>query len=157
MALALQEDVPGYTPDVHPSEASAAAAYHRPPSRGLQYFTRADGAEPVGATLMHCSAELQVTGEAVYTDDIPRPANAVHAALVMADRPHARLLSIDAAAARAAPGVVGVFTAEDIPGHNLIGPVLHDEQLFVPVGCAPPAPPSRRGAASLNAALTRLP
>ena len=39
---------------------------------------------------------LQVTGEATYTDDIPLPSNALRAALVYSDRPHAKILSIDA-------------------------------------------------------------
>lgn len=102
-ALALEKDLPGFSAQVAPTELSAAAAYHRPPSRGLQYYTKADGDEAVGAPLMHCSAELQVTGEAVYTDDMPRPAGSLHAALIMSDRPHAKLLSIDTAAALARP------------------------------------------------------
>jgi len=28
------------------------------------------------------------------------------------------------------PGVKGFFTANDIPGDNDIGPVIHDEELF---------------------------
>ena len=42
---------------------------------------------------------MQVTGEAHYTDDIPLPGNALRAALVYSDRPHAKLLSIDASSA----------------------------------------------------------
>ncbi len=38
---------------------------------------------------------VQVTGEAHYTDDIPLPSNALRAALVYSDRPHAKLLSVD--------------------------------------------------------------
>lgn len=42
---------------------------------------------------------VQVTGEAVYVDDIPLPANALHAVFVLSSRPHAKLLSVDASAA----------------------------------------------------------
>lgn len=110
----------------------------------FQRLQRAPAALPFCPVLAQYAAETkffffsyplpQVTGEAIYTDDLPRPPNAVQAALIMSDRPHATLLSIDVSAALSAPGVVGAYTAEHIPGHNLIGPVLHDEQLFVAVG-----------------------
>jgi xanthine dehydrogenase/oxidase len=126
-------------------ERSAAAAAHKPPPRGVQYFEKrrpdgAPGAPPgadaggVGAPLMHASAELQACGEALYVDDVAPPPGLLHAARVGADRPHATLLSLDFSAARAAPGVAGVFGATDVPGANAVGPVLHDELLFVPVG-----------------------
>ena len=41
----------------------------------------------------------QVTGEALYTDDVPLPPGTLHAALVMSTRPHAKILSIEASAA----------------------------------------------------------
>jgi xanthine dehydrogenase molybdopterin-binding subunit B len=37
---------------------------------------------------------------------------------------------MDLAAVHAAPGVVAVFTAADIPGENNVGPVAHDEPLL---------------------------
>jgi len=39
----------------------------------------------------------------------------LHARLVLSHYPHARIVSIDAEAARALPGVVGVYTAHDLP------------------------------------------
>ena len=41
----------------------------------------------------------QVTGEALYTDDVPLPANALHAVLVKSTRPHAKITSVDPSAA----------------------------------------------------------
>ena len=46
-----------------------------------------------------CVALVQVTGEALYTDDVPLPANTLHAALVKSIRPHARINSVDPSAA----------------------------------------------------------
>jgi xanthine dehydrogenase molybdopterin-binding subunit B len=40
-------------------------------------------------------AVAQVTGEAVYTDDLPPTPNLLHAALVKSARPHARILALD--------------------------------------------------------------
>jgi xanthine dehydrogenase large subunit len=84
----------------------------------------------VGKSHPHESAVLHVTGEAVYTDDIPELARTLHAALGMSQQAHARIRSIDLAAVRAAPGVVAVFAAQDVPGVNDCGPILHDDPIF---------------------------
>lgn len=58
----------------------------------------------------HIGICFQVCGTAQYVDDIKLPAGALHAALVLSTRPHARILKLDTAAAAAMPGVAGVFT-----------------------------------------------
>lgn len=73
---------------------------------------------------------IQVTGEALYTDDTPMPPNGLHAALILSRKPHARILSIDDSEARSSPGFVGLFLAKDVPGDNRIGAVIADEELF---------------------------
>ena len=80
--------------------------------------------------LKHDSAELHVSGAARYVDDIPEPQGLLHLAFGQSTKAHARILSMDLAPVRAAPGVVAVFGAEDIPGENNIGPVRHDDRLF---------------------------
>src|SRR5574337_12135 len=72
----------------------------------------------VGISLAHESAALHVTGSATYTDDIPELAGTLHCALGLAPVAAGRLLGIQLDAVRAMPGVVRVFTAEDIPGAN---------------------------------------
>jgi len=84
----------------------------------------------VGASVMHKSAPQQVSGEAIYTDDIPLPKGAVHAALVMSTRAHARILSIDPKPAESCPGFVAFFSAKDVTGSNHIGAVIKDEEVF---------------------------
>ena len=78
----------------------------------------------------HESAHLHVSGEAVYVDDIPELRGTLHAALGLSERAHARIKSMDLSAVRAAPGVVAVLTARDIPGRNDCGPILHDDPIF---------------------------
>ena len=78
---------------------------------------------------MHASANLQVSGEAIYNDDISDSKDTLHAALIMSERPHARI-TVDFSAAEAALGVEGVYGANDIPGDNHIGAVVHDEEVF---------------------------
>ncbi|RXZ38604.1 xanthine dehydrogenase molybdopterin binding subunit [Oxalobacteraceae bacterium CAVE-383] len=84
----------------------------------------------VGKPHPHESALLHVSGEAAYTDDIPELAQTLHAALGMSQQAHARILSMDLSAVRAAAGVVAVFEAKDIPGVNDCGPILHDDPIF---------------------------
>ncbi|SLN55976.1 Aldehyde oxidoreductase [Roseovarius albus] len=80
---------------------------------------------------IHDSAIKHVTGEADYTDDIPLPAGALHAYLGVSDVAHATLKGIDLSEVLKAPGVVGVLTADDVPGINDISPTgLHDEPVF---------------------------
>jgi xanthine dehydrogenase large subunit len=86
----------------------------------------------VGRAVPHDSAHLHVSGEARYTDDLPEPRDLLHLAVGMSARPHARIRSLDLDAVRAAPGVVEVMTAEDIPGENNCGPVVPDDPILAP-------------------------
>ena len=58
-----------------------------------------------------------LTGAGQYTDDI-NPANHVHAYFLRSPHAHAKIRSIDTTRAKAAPGVVAIFTAEDLVGVN---------------------------------------
>ena len=80
----------------------------------------------------HDSAHLHVSGAANYTDDLPLPANALHGAFGMSTLAHGRVTRLDLAPVRAAPGVVAVFTAEDVPGENNYGAAVHDDPIFAP-------------------------
>ncbi|MFH1906842.1 MAG: xanthine dehydrogenase family protein molybdopterin-binding subunit [Chloroflexota bacterium] len=67
-----------------------------------------------------------LTGQALFVDDVEIP-GMLHAAFLRSDYAHARLLSIDVSVARQRPGVVAVFTAEDMgddwqPGPPLVSP-----------------------------------
>ena len=78
----------------------------------------------------HESAHLHVSGEAIYVDDIPELSGTLYAALGLSTCAHARITSIDLSAVQAAPGVVAVLTARDIPGRNDCGPIIHDDPIF---------------------------
>jgi xanthine dehydrogenase large subunit len=84
----------------------------------------------VGARVAHDSAALHVAGEAQYTDDLPEPRDTLHVAVGVSPIAHARLRGLDLAAVRAAPGVVAVITAADIPGVNDVGPIQRDDPIF---------------------------
>ncbi|WP_101066592.1 xanthine dehydrogenase molybdopterin binding subunit [Roseovarius salinarum] len=72
--------------------------------------------------LAHDSAAKHVTGRARYTDDVALPEGTLHAYLGTAEVARGRIRAMDLSAVRAAPGVVGVLTAADIPGRNDISP-----------------------------------
>ena len=78
----------------------------------------------------HESAHLHVSGEAVYIDDIPELNGTLYAALGLSERAHARIRSMDLSHVHAAPGVVAVLTARDIPGRNDCGPIIHDDPIL---------------------------
>jgi xanthine dehydrogenase large subunit len=83
-----------------------------------------------GRDLRHESAHLHVTGKAVYADDIVLPEGALHAAFGVSRIAHGKIKSMNLDAVRNAPGVVGIFTAADVPGHNNYAPVLTDDPIF---------------------------
>jgi CO/xanthine dehydrogenase Mo-binding subunit len=85
----------------------------------------------IGQSISRIDAYGKVTGETLYPGDINKP-NQTHAKILFAGRPHALILSIDTSAAEALPGVIGIFTAKDVPV-NEYGLILHDQ----PVLCGP--------------------
>eukprot|EP00889_Picochlorum_renovo_P000521 jgi/Picre1/27551/NNA_000518.t1 len=120
-----------YQSDVLDNDVRELAEYQfiRHPSKGIQYFSQSGEGDIVGTPVQHASAELQASGEAVYVDDIPKPVGTLHAALVLSEKAHAYIKSIDCSEAMALPGVVSVHLAGDVFDNN-IGPVIQDEELF---------------------------
>lgn len=119
-----------FTESVSLSHLSAVQSFHRPSVIGSQNYDIIKQGTAVGSPEVHLSARLQVTGEAEYTDDTPMPTAGLHGALILSQKPHARILSIDDSGAKSSPGFAGIFYAKDVPGDNMIGPVISDEELF---------------------------
>jgi CO/xanthine dehydrogenase Mo-binding subunit len=88
----------------------------------------------VGSSIARVDAQDKVTGAALYPGDIERP-GMLWMKTLFAGRPHARVRAVDTSAASAAPGVIGVFTAADVP-FNGYGLNVVDQ----PVLCGPGAP-----------------
>ena len=78
----------------------------------------------------HDSAPLHVSGRARYADDAPLPPGALHLAFGISARARARLVSVDLSAARAAPGVIAILAAGDLPRPVDVSPSVHDEPLL---------------------------
>ncbi|HEY5364292.1 MAG TPA: xanthine dehydrogenase molybdopterin binding subunit [Aestuariivirga sp.] len=78
----------------------------------------------IGKAIAHDSAALHVTGAALYIDDLPEVEGTLHVAPGYAKNGACgKILKLDLAAVRVAPGVVAIFTAQDIPHHNDCSPV----------------------------------
>jgi aerobic carbon-monoxide dehydrogenase large subunit len=67
----------------------------------------------VGRSMRRKEDPRLITGRATYTDDMVLP-GMLYAAIVRSPEAHARITSIDTSAAREQPGVVAVFTGEDM-------------------------------------------
>ncbi|MCC7483635.1 MAG: xanthine dehydrogenase family protein molybdopterin-binding subunit [Burkholderiales bacterium] len=61
-----------------------------------------------------------LTGAGQYTDDVALPGQA-HAVFLRSPHAHARIRSIDTGPARSAPGVIGVYTGEDLAATKVGG------------------------------------
>jgi xanthine dehydrogenase large subunit len=84
----------------------------------------------VGQPQAHDSAHLHVSGEALYCDDIPLPANTLHAAFGLSAIAHGTIQSLDLSPVSSAPGVVAVALPADIPGENNYGGLVKDDPIF---------------------------
>ena len=92
----------------------------------------------IGESYARTDARAKVTGEAKYPADFTMP-GMLHAKILFAGRPHARVVSVDSARAEKVPGFVALFSAADVPV-NEYGLQVPDQ----PVLCGPGS--SRPGA-----------
>ncbi|NCB30911.1 MAG: selenium-dependent xanthine dehydrogenase [Clostridia bacterium] len=87
----------------------------------------------VGGRVHRLDVREKVLGYGEYTDDVYME-GMLHASAVRSAYPRARVLAIHTEAAKALPGVAGVFTAADIPGLVKVGHLKRDWFALIPVG-----------------------
>lgn len=87
----------------------------------------------LGEPVQRLDAREKVLGYGEYVDDMEMD-GMIYASAVRSSYPRARVLSIDTSAAKCLPGVVGVFTAADIPGSVKVGHLKQDWDTMIPVG-----------------------
>ena len=85
----------------------------------------------VRRSMRHDSSPKHVAGSATFIDDIREPEGLLHIAVGGAPVASGQLLGADLDAVRAAPGVVAVLTAADIPGKNDVSAIAGDDPVFV--------------------------
>lgn len=93
--------------------------------------------EPVdwslGARVPRVDVREKVTGTGRYPDDFYLP-GMIYGSAVRSQYPRARVLAIYTEQAKALPGVVGVYTAADVPGQNKVGHLVKDWDTMIAVG-----------------------
>ncbi len=87
----------------------------------------------LGQRVPRVDVEEKVTGTGIYPDDVYMD-GMIYGSAVRSQYPRARVLAIHTEAAKALPGVVGVFTAADIPGSNKVGHLKKDWDTMIAVG-----------------------
>ena len=83
----------------------------------------------IGVSHPRPSAMIKACGLAEFSADIKLP-NPLEIAMVLSTEAHAKLKSVDTAAAEKMPGVAGVMTAKDINGTNRIKFVFDDQPVL---------------------------
>ncbi len=74
----------------------------------------------------HDSSELHVTGSSEYIDDRPFTHGEVHVDVFVSSVAKAKIKSLDLSLAKEIPGILGLYTAKDIP-HNTWGTIFKDQ------------------------------
>ena len=83
----------------------------------------------VGESVRRVDGVPKVRGEFEYASDLRRD-GMLHGATLRSPHPHARIVSIDIAAATAAPGVRAVLTHADVPGKKTFGLDVPDQPVL---------------------------
>ncbi|CAL4058678.1 unnamed protein product, partial [Meganyctiphanes norvegica] len=131
----LSEKVPDLCQPLSEEECRAVQLHQHQNSKSTQLWQKVSPGQlpidPIGRPLAHMSALNQVTGEAVYVDDMPKYNNELYAALVLSSKPHAKIISIDESEAMKIKGVERFFCHRDLPGElNITGSTVGDEEVF---------------------------
>lgn len=84
----------------------------------------------VGRSIKHESSPRQVSGEALYVDDLPEPPNTRYAAVGISNIASGTLEDLDLTDVVDSEGVIDVITVKDIPGHIDIAPVFDGDPLL---------------------------
>jgi selenium-dependent xanthine dehydrogenase len=124
---------------------SGACLPERPPRRAVRFARRGTPGAPsdvaaaaasdrgVGASARRYRGAELALGAKPFVADL-RVDGMLHAAVVLAAHPRARVLAIDPQPALAMPGVVRVVGASDVPGERHVGVIVKDWPVFVATG-----------------------
>ncbi|XP_028031989.1 indole-3-acetaldehyde oxidase-like isoform X3 [Bombyx mandarina] len=109
-------------PAVNPRYASGGTTLKRLVSRGEQTFETDKSLWPLNEPVPKLEALTQCSGEVKYACDVYTGPRTVHVAFVLSDVCLGEIESFDESEALKLQGVVGFYTAKDIPGKNVFTP-----------------------------------
>ena len=84
----------------------------------------------VGQNIPHDSAAAHVAGASTFLDDLPPIHGELLADYVGSPVASGVLRGIDFTKAKQVPGIVAIYTAADVPGHNDYGPIVRDDRVL---------------------------
>ena len=91
------------------------------------------GVVSVGAPILRVDAKEKVLGTGQYPDDVYLD-DMIYASAVRSEYPRAKVLAIHTEKVLELEGVIGVYTADDIPGSVKVGHLKPDWDTMIPVG-----------------------
>ncbi|MGE0563526.1 MAG: molybdopterin-dependent oxidoreductase [Pseudolabrys sp.] len=89
----------------------------------------AEAGDYIGKNVRRLDAPGKVTGALKYAGDMTMP-GLLHVHVLRSPHAHAKIVSIDTAAAQAMAGVEGVITCDDVPGKDGFGVFVHDQPVM---------------------------
>ncbi len=92
-----------------------------------------EGVTQVGDAILRVDVKDKVCGTGEYPDDIYLD-GMIYGSAVRSEYPRAKVLAIRTEEAKALDGVIGVYTAEDVPGDVKVGHLKQDWDTMIPVG-----------------------
>lgn len=92
-----------------------------------------EGVTQVGDAVLRVDVKDKVCGTGEYPDDIYLD-GMIYGSAFRSEYPRAKVLAIHTEEAKALDGVIGVYTAEDIPGDVKVGHLKQDWDTMIPVG-----------------------
>lgn len=84
----------------------------------------------IGKSHRHDSADLHVSGEAQYVDDINLPADTLHVAIGYSEIACGEIISLDLKKVKTGGDVFDIITVADIPAKTDVGPVFPGDPLL---------------------------
>lgn len=84
----------------------------------------------IGVNATRPDVEAKISGSFEYSNDVSIP-GMLFGATKRCPHAYARLVAIDTTRTLAHPGIVRVFTADDVPTSNLLGHIVSDQPVFV--------------------------
>ncbi|OJD15331.1 xanthine dehydrogenase, molybdopterin binding subunit [Emergomyces pasteurianus Ep9510] len=112
-------------------DESLVEEIHRNVSTGTRDNYNPNEQRVVGKQVPHLAGLKHATGQAEYVDDMPHQENELYGALVLSQRAHAKIVSVDWTPALAPGLAVGYVDKHNVdPELNLWGSIVKDEPFF---------------------------